>query len=1080
MKNLKFRFAAARNFLPFGPDGIEIYFDDYGQVVLVKGTNLDTGTDRNPASNGVGKCFGINTPVLMFDGTTKMVQDVANNDLVMGPDSLSRRVVGVTSGREPLYKVIPKKGDFYIVNESHILTLKSGDKKDRQFRNHSSRVANRYDISVRDYLGQTRTFKNVTKGYRAGVEFIYKQVKIDPYCLGLWLGDGSTSGPAITNQDEEVVSAWFALGEQYNLCTVPNHSKKCPTYLLSASRRNAPGVDAIWAYRLRVHDGLKYKEIVQAVNEEFIRNPIDIITVKKWVKTVKDWVADGNKAEAPDLINATPVDYHDWENQNPLLNDLKHYNLIGNKHVPIDYKANSRKVRLQVLAGLLDTDGSLSNDCYDFINKSRQLAEDVAFLARSLGLAAYLKPCRKTCQTGKTLVYYRVTISGDCSTIPVRIRRKICPARKINKDALMVGINIEPLEEGDYYGFQVSGDGLFLLGDFTVVHNSSIQDIISYALYGQTVKRPKKIGHDDVVNKTTGQDMMVEVQFDEYRIVRTRKSGTNKVELWKSPNHLWDKETKISKGKGIQDQIDETIGLSHTAFCNVVVFDDSNAYSFLELDSDGKRNVVENLLGLDRFRRYHDAAKKKVKDQKSLIKDLSRDYEHLTDSAKDAGLRIAQVQKQEANWRGTEESKLLVLKSRLKGMVLELQSCDSGKALVEHQAAQEQAEVISLTVVQAQAKKEKIIALIQEAEIRQASMGDGLEVLQDTRQKHLGELNRLSASVLEAKRKLAEMDHLHEGTKCPTCHGTISKANYGAVFQHEQNIAQAAVVQKEDEEVHLHLAEEKITARKTNIAKMREHLAEAKKRLSALDQRIFADTREMNRLLALPKPEVGERERALEADIVSFKKHIGEKQVEIGRDSPYREILDGALNDKAARTTESEVKGKELEEAEDRLKYYEFWVEAFGDKGIRKQVVDGIIPALNSRVAYWLQFLIDSKIQLTFDSQLTETISRNGVEAYYHTMSNGEKRRINLAVSQAFAYVMMLNSGHCPSIVFLDEITGGGIDQNGVTGIYNMIFELAKERQVFVTTHNQALLQMLQGCESLDLVKKGDVTTLIA
>lgn len=125
-----------------------------------------------------------------------------------------------------------------------------------------------------------------------------------------------------------------------------------------------------------------------------------------------------------------------------------------------------------------------------------------------------------------------------------------------------------------------------------------------------------------------------------------------------------------------------------------------------------------------------------------------------------------------------------------------------------------------------------------------------------------------------------------------------------------------------------------------------------------------------------------------------------------------------------------------------------------------------------------MQYLIDSKIELTFDNQLNETINRNGVEAYYHAMSNGEKRRINLAVSQAFAYVMMLNSGNCPSLVFLDEITGGGIDKAGVSGVYNMIFELAKERQVFVTTHNQTLLDMLQGCGTITLVKKDDITKL--
>ena len=126
-----------------------------------------------------------------------------------------------------------------------------------------------------------------------------------------------------------------------------------------------------------------------------------------------------------------------------------------------------------------------------------------------------------------------------------------------------------------------------------------------------------------------------------------------------------------------------------------------------------------------------------------------------------------------------------------------------------------------------------------------------------------------------------------------------------------------------------------------------------------------------------------------------------------------------------------------------------------------------------------MQYLIDGCIELTFDNKLKETITRNGNPAKYYSTSNGERRRINLAVSQAFAYVMMLNSGTCPSLVFLDEITGGGIDRAGVVGVYNMIFELAKERQIFVTTHNENLITMLQGCESVTLQKENDITVLV-
>jgi len=126
-----------------------------------------------------------------------------------------------------------------------------------------------------------------------------------------------------------------------------------------------------------------------------------------------------------------------------------------------------------------------------------------------------------------------------------------------------------------------------------------------------------------------------------------------------------------------------------------------------------------------------------------------------------------------------------------------------------------------------------------------------------------------------------------------------------------------------------------------------------------------------------------------------------------------------------------------------------------------------------------MEILIDGLIEITFDNKLEETITRNGNQAFYHNMSKGEIRRINLAVSQSFAYIMMLNSGHCPSLIFLDEITGGGIDKAGVPYVYNMIIELAKERQVFITTHNEVLTNLLSGCECLTLKKQNDITKIV-
>ncbi|KAJ1781926.1 eukaryotic translation initiation factor 5B, partial [Coemansia sp. RSA 2399] len=75
-----------------------------------------------------GKCWGKDTPMLMFDGTTRMVQDVRVLDKLMGDDSTARVVQpgSVIKGRGMLYRVVPAAGegaDAFVCNADHVLVL---------------------------------------------------------------------------------------------------------------------------------------------------------------------------------------------------------------------------------------------------------------------------------------------------------------------------------------------------------------------------------------------------------------------------------------------------------------------------------------------------------------------------------------------------------------------------------------------------------------------------------------------------------------------------------------------------------------------------------------------------------------------------------------------------------------------------------------------------------------------------------------------------------------------------------------------------------------------------------------------
>ena len=121
---------------------------------------------------GCGKCLGYNTPIRMFNGDIKYSQDIKIGDKIMGDDSTVRNVLQISKGCERLYKIIQKHGMNYIVNRSHILTLK----------NSNDEVI---DISLQNYL---KTKLKSYNGFKKSIIYPKKKTPINPYLFGIWLG----------------------------------------------------------------------------------------------------------------------------------------------------------------------------------------------------------------------------------------------------------------------------------------------------------------------------------------------------------------------------------------------------------------------------------------------------------------------------------------------------------------------------------------------------------------------------------------------------------------------------------------------------------------------------------------------------------------------------------------------------------------------------------------------------------------------------------------------------------------------------------------------------------------------------
>ena len=348
---------------------------------------------------GSGKCFGKDTPILMYDHSIKMIQDVNIGDELMGPDGTKRTVKALDNGYSKLYKVNQRQGCSYIVNDKHILSTKHIGK---YFKNHGlKRIKKEYgdivNIPIEEYLAKSKYWRYLHKGYKGISSEFDIPVKIPPYFLGLWLGDGSKSYPQITNMDNEI--------EDY------------------------------------LYNNFKTKDVTGKRKND---------CKSFYISKLKD--------------------------------EFNYYNLLYNKHIPLDYLRNTREVKLNLLAGILDTDGYKQNskfcnsklNSYSITQKNEQLIDDINKLCMSLGF--YTKKTSKIA-TLKSVNYsckvYTLYISGlNLHEIPCKIKYKQSHKIENAYDPTLSTLNIEEYGEDNYYGIIVDKDELFMLEDYTVVHNT--------------------------------------------------------------------------------------------------------------------------------------------------------------------------------------------------------------------------------------------------------------------------------------------------------------------------------------------------------------------------------------------------------------------------------------------------------------------------------------------------------------------------------------------------------------------------------------------------------------------------------
>jgi replicative DNA helicase len=320
------------------------------------------------ARTSVGKALALDTPIPTPSGWTTMGQ-LRVGDQVFDEAGRACTVTYATPMQleRDCFEVVFSDGQRIIADADHQWSVLTRAAR------RSTRPVQRV-ITTREMLRELRTdsgHRNFSIPTAGPVQYPEVRLPIDPYVLGVWLGDGHSSSATVTLGDEELRKHLLASG-----CDVRDRrARGTPQIAIGpwiGRGQRAPGNAKLsFAAATAIRERLDSGPTGRALAGEYAVSAATI----SLIGTRKVW------------DRAKPEDGY--------FDRLRNLGVLGRKHVPEMYLRASTEQRLALLQGLMDTDGSITPVGYaEFCSTSKELADGVFDLAAGLGLVPRMREDR--------------------------------------------------------------------------------------------------------------------------------------------------------------------------------------------------------------------------------------------------------------------------------------------------------------------------------------------------------------------------------------------------------------------------------------------------------------------------------------------------------------------------------------------------------------------------------------------------------------------------------------------------------------------------------------------------------------
>ncbi|OBG98215.1 replicative DNA helicase [Mycobacterium sp. E3247] len=427
------------------------------------------------ARPGVGKALALDTPLPTPTGWTTM-GDVAVGDELLGADGRPTRVVaatGVMLGR-PCYEVEFSDGTVIVADAEHQwLTETRASRKSAQaaavgynrYKNQRTFAAVRTTAEIAESVRcetKDRRLNHSVVNARA-LDLPDRELLIPPYTLGAWLGDGTSAAAQITTADPELIMRIEADG----VVAVPSESARYRyQLLLPASDDPAPRQCVVCG-----KDFVPQTSQVRTCGRScggrarFVSAPVPSPTCVRCAGPSSGMRLCQQCHAAVGTLQAR----------------LRTLGVLGNKHIPMEYLRGSEAQRRALLAGLLDTDGTVTaGGAVQFSVTSHRLALDAAELIVSLGYRCQTSTKRVRGRRESSSIAYTLTFSTEDTVFALQRKAILHKERRAATGTVRSGsrfiVEIRPIETVPVRCVEVDNDSHLYLASKAMIptHNSTL------------------------------------------------------------------------------------------------------------------------------------------------------------------------------------------------------------------------------------------------------------------------------------------------------------------------------------------------------------------------------------------------------------------------------------------------------------------------------------------------------------------------------------------------------------------------------------------------------------------------------